>query len=387
MSNYNPPDPLPPPLTIFNNINWEVPELIGNGGAGFQGLQGPAGGGTGGGGIGPQGFQGFQGRQGLGQQGNQGFIGINGLQGRQGLQGFDGLQGMQGIQGVQGTQGFQGHQGYQGIQGQAGSSTSVFPYRTETTSFTGDPGAGKFLWNNVIQTSATQINVSHETEIGEDIDPILTNVAVGTILLVQDATNSLNFQRFEINGTPIVFPNLYVVYPVVLLTAGGSPLPDNHKSLLFFIQQAIVGQQGVQGAQGFEGVQGLQGLGGIQGFQGSLGFQGAQGWQGVAGPLNTLFTQTYGATTTFDIDTNGGLQTVVLTASSIFAVTVSINRTFVLLVEQGGAGSYTVTWFSTIKWAGGVTPTLTTTVGKTDSFAFIRTSSGQYLGYVVGLNA
>lgn len=129
---------------------------------------------------------------------------------------------------------------------------------------------------------------------------------------------------------------------------------------------------------------------GVQGGLGPVGLQGRQGFQGFQGtqPLsNLLYTQTYGATTTFDIDTNGTLQRVVLTNTSTFAITLSSNRTFVLLVEQGGAGSYTVNWFSTIKWAGGSPPTLTTIVGKTDAFGFIRTSAGQYLGYVIGLNA
>jgi len=133
-----------------------------------------------------------------------------------------------------------------------------------------------------------------------------------------------------------------------------------------------VGPQGVQGGLGPPGIAGNQGF---QGFQGT-------------GPLsNLLYTETYAATTTFNIDANGVLQRVVLTASATFAITLSTNRTFVLLVEQGGVGSYTVSWFSTINWAGGTIPTLTTTVGKTDAFGFIRTSSGQYLGYVVGLNA
>ena len=133
------------------------------------------------------------------------------------------------------------------------------------------------------------------------------------------------------------------------------------------------------------GPQGVQGGIGI----GSQGFQGNQGWQGVSTPTTTtLYTQTFASpTTTFNIDTNGGLQKVVLTASTAFALTISTDRPFVLLVEQGGVGSYTVTWFSTINWAGGTPPTLTTAVGKTDAFGFIRTSSGNYLGYVVGLNA
>ncbi len=142
------------------------------------------------------------------------------------------------------------------------------------------------------------------------------------------------------------------------------------------------GKEDPTGPVGPQGVQGGIGIG-------SQGFQGNQGWQGVSTPTTTtLYTQTFASpTTTFNIDTNGGLQKVVLTASTAFALTISTDRPFVLLVEQGGVGSYTVTWFSTINWAGGTPPTLTTTVGKTDAFGFIRTSAGQYLGYVIGLNA
>lgn len=122
---------------------------------------------------------------------------------------------------------------------------------------------------------------------------------------------------------------------------------------------------------------------------GPVGPQGAIGTQGLPGPPNTLYVQTFATpTTTFNINANGGLQKVVLTASTTIAVSINTNRPFILLLEQGGLGGYTVSWFSTIKWAnGGTPPTLTTTVGKTDAFGFIRTASGQYLGYVVGLNA
>jgi len=43
-----------------------------------------------------------------------------------------------------------------------------------------------------------------------------------------------------------------------------------------------------------------------------------------------------------------------------------------------------VTWFSTIKWAGGSAPTLTTTGSKKDCFVFRCTSSGNYDGYIAG---
>lgn len=62
------------------------------------------------------------------------------------------------------------------------------------------------------------------------------------------------------------------------------------------------------------------------------------------------------------------------------------NQIFLVSLTQDSSGSRTVTWFTTIKWAGGVTPTLTTTANKRDTFGFIRTGSGTYDGFVIGQN-
>jgi len=59
---------------------------------------------------------------------------------------------------------------------------------------------------------------------------------------------------------------------------------------------------------------------------------------------------------------------------------------FMVSITQDGTGSRTITWFSTIKWAGGSAPTLTTTANKRDTLGFIVTGSGTYDGLVVGQN-
>lgn len=59
---------------------------------------------------------------------------------------------------------------------------------------------------------------------------------------------------------------------------------------------------------------------------------------------------------------------------------------FVVRILQDSSGSRTVTWFTTIKWAGGSPPTLTTTANKADSFLFLVTSTGNYDGFIVGQN-
>jgi len=62
------------------------------------------------------------------------------------------------------------------------------------------------------------------------------------------------------------------------------------------------------------------------------------------------------------------------------------NQTFIISITQDSGGSRTVTWFTTIRWAGGTPPTLTTTGNKRDVFGFIRTGSGTYDGFIVGQN-
>lgn len=97
-------------------------------------------------------------------------------------------------------------------------------------------------------------------------------------------------------------------------------------------------------------------------------------------------TNTDGATITFDMDVSN-THTVVLGGSRTLAVSnVDAGQKFITRLEQDGVGSHTVTWFSTIKWAGGSAPTLTTTPNKTDVFGFICTSAGNYDGFVVGQN-
>lgn len=59
---------------------------------------------------------------------------------------------------------------------------------------------------------------------------------------------------------------------------------------------------------------------------------------------------------------------------------------FIISILQDATGSRTVTWFSTIKWAEGSAPTLTTTANKRDCFGFIVTGTDTYDGFIVGVN-
>lgn len=64
-----------------------------------------------------------------------------------------------------------------------------------------------------------------------------------------------------------------------------------------------------------------------------------------------------------------------------------LGQLFMVRILQDATGSRTVTWFSGIKWAGGVAPTLTTTASKADTFGFeITTAGSAYDGFVIGQN-
>lgn len=76
---------------------------------------------------------------------------------------------------------------------------------------------------------------------------------------------------------------------------------------------------------------------------------------------------------TFTVDWNvSKSQYLNLTANSTatFRNGVSGER-YTLIIKQGGAGSFLITWPGTVRFSGAVTPVLTTTAGKVDYFGFI----------------
>jgi len=98
---------------------------------------------------------------------------------------------------------------------------------------------------------------------------------------------------------------------------------------------------------------------------------------------------------------SSGTLTLNLETSNIF--TVSLNAAITTLTisnppASGSGGSFTliftadgtaraVTWPAAIKWAGGTAPTITSTSGKVDSFAFFTSDGGtNWQGYVGGQN-
>lgn len=98
---------------------------------------------------------------------------------------------------------------------------------------------------------------------------------------------------------------------------------------------------------------------------------------------------------------SSGTLTLNLETSNIFTVSLNAAITAITISNppaSGSGGSFTliftadgtaraVTWPAAIKWAGGTAPTLTSTSGKVDSFAFFTSDGGtNWQGYVGGQN-
>jgi hypothetical protein len=81
-----------------------------------------------------------------------------------------------------------------------------------------------------------------------------------------------------------------------------------------------------------------------------------------------------------------GIHDITLTASRELTFPTAVpGQSFTLVIRQGGSGSYTITWPTTVKWDGGVAPTLTTTVGAVDILGFFCVGT-IWFGFVSGQN-
>jgi uncharacterized protein YjbI with pentapeptide repeats len=102
-------------------------------------------------------------------------------------------------------------------------------------------------------------------------------------------------------------------------------------------------------------------------------------------PVEQKFIST--ATSTFDFAFSN-IHSITLSAATTtlsFANPVS-GQAVIARIGQDGTGGRRVVFPSTIYWAGGTTPTLTSTASKIDSFGLLCTASGYYDGYIVGQN-
>lgn len=82
--------------------------------------------------------------------------------------------------------------------------------------------------------------------------------------------------------------------------------------------------------------------------------------------------------------TDGTVQVLTLTGSPTITMPTAVAGKSFIIYLKTGAGSYTVTW-STVQWAGGTAPTITSTASKMDIYSFFSDGTNWY-GVTVGQN-
>lgn len=81
---------------------------------------------------------------------------------------------------------------------------------------------------------------------------------------------------------------------------------------------------------------------------------------------------------------NGTVQFITMTGNCTFTFpTPTAGKSFSLFLKQDGTGSRLATWPGTVLWPYGITPTLTTTINKTDRFVFTADGTN-WFGSVAG---
>ena len=244
---------------------------------------------------GKSGYSGFSGISGYSGSGVSGYSGYSGAVGTSGYSGYSGAVGESGFSGISGWSGKSGYSGFSGISGYSGAvgqSSSLFLYYAEAVQTSGQPANGFLLWNTATQSNATQINVSHLTNNGDDIDIFLALLQPTQKFIIQDQNVSANYQSWLITGTTTNVNagtgNSYWTIPVSLISSGGTgttDFADNHP-LFLAITAGVSGTSGYSGYSGFSGISGwsgISGASGISGQNGASGFSGTSGFSGISG--------------------------------------------------------------------------------------------------------
>ena len=104
----------------------------------------------------------------------------------------------------------------------------------------------------------------------------------------------------------------------------------------------------------------------------------------VTNYVETAYTANTSTAITVDL-ANGTVQILTLTANATITMpTAGAGKSFIIFLRQDATGSRTVTW-TTVKWAGGTAPTITSTASKQDIYSFFSDGTSWY-GVVVGQN-
>ena len=215
--------------------------------------------------IGPTGLPGDTGP--TGPTGSTGLTGATGPTGPAGVTGATGSTGVTGATGPTGPTGSTGSTGSTGVQGDEGGLRFNF-----STTTSGDPGSGKFLYDNATIASVANININYTDQNSvnqsayEAIWANSTTSAARGFLLIKDNSNSgTTVNVFQITGA-VVDHTTYKTIPVSYVSGS---LPTNN--LATTINWSRTGDLGATGSTGSTGVTGATGPTGSTGATGPTG--------------------------------------------------------------------------------------------------------------------
>ena len=284
--------------------------------------------------------------------GGGGNTGPTGPTGPQGNTGNNGTNGNTGPTGPQGNTGNNGNTGATGQQGEPGQSSNYYNYKVHTTTQTPPTGNGEIRYNNASQIGSTLLYVDHLDSNGDDIDIFLSLLKQNDNLIIQDASDSNNYQTWRITSAPTVILNDYTTIPVTGITSAGtgtSGFANNHQ-VLFIVFSSPIATQYVESLRGLTGAIGLTNGNGID--------------LSVSG--NTLTVSNGGVLTVNGL--TGTVTNIARTTDTLaqFASTTSAQLASIISNETGGGG---VLVFNT-------SPTITTSITTAStSFALVNTTA------------
>ena len=124
----------------------------------------------------------------------------------------------------------------------ANSGNSNFYLYNSSTNGDTTPANGLITYNNAVQSSATNIYISHRTRDNIDIEVFFKQLSTAVDVYIQDQSLSDNFIQYNITGTPAITGNSHVEIPVIVRTSAGtgsSNFPNGHNVLLSFFTNTI----------------------------------------------------------------------------------------------------------------------------------------------------
>ena len=222
-----------------------------------------------------------------GATGSTGPTGATGSTGAPGATGSTGATGPAGSTGATGPAGANGPAGATGSTGAPGQSSNIFYYKVNANSTSGNPGLEYILYNNSTQINSTQISISHETMDNTDVDVFLGLIQIGNKIVIQDRSDSANYQNWIVTSTPTQSgtPNYWNISVSLTGSAGTGTtnFANNHEVFVGLFLTGPAGATGATGPAGAIGATGATGPASNQTLQQTLAFGNDVGTYSIVG--------------------------------------------------------------------------------------------------------